>query len=153
MIKIFGIGNILLCDDGIGVKVIQVIEKEIEEFSENINVIVGETNYLYCLDQIEDDDVVIIVDSTFLGTKPATVSSYTLEQCDDFIIDYGDIHSESLLKVLRKEYRQIKGYLVGIEIEKVDYSLELSSTLEDKFLNITMDVIEEIKALVKLIEY
>ncbi|MEG0132553.1 MAG: hydrogenase maturation protease [Clostridium sp.] len=153
MIKIFGIGNILLCDDGIGVKVIEVIGREVENYGENVKVILGETDYLYCLDQIEDEDIVIIVDSTFLGRKAGEVSSYTFQQSDDFISDCRDMHSDSLLKILRKEYRHIQGYLIGIEVEKVDYSLELSKTLDDKFLNITMDVIEEIKTIVKLTKY
>ncbi|MEG1256758.1 hydrogenase maturation protease [Clostridium sp.] len=150
MIKVFGIGNILLCDDGIGVKVMEAIKGNIENYSGNVQVIIGETNNIYCLDQIEKDDIVIIVDSTYFSIEPGHVSTFTLDQCDSFIDYSRDIHSDSLLKILRREFREIRGYLIGIEIEKVDYSLELSRTLEDNFFNITEEVFKEIIRIVEL---
>ena len=64
MIKVFGIGNILLGDDGIGVRVVEKIKEEIKNISEDIDVIIGETDYLYCLNQIDEDDTIVIIDST-----------------------------------------------------------------------------------------
>ncbi len=58
------------------------------------------------------------------------------------------MHSENLLRVLREEYREIHGYLVGIEVEKVNYSLELSKTLKDNFSEITKKVFREIKRII-----
>ncbi|HBA04497.1 MAG TPA: hypothetical protein DCW51_11450 [Clostridium sp.] len=58
------------------------------------------------------------------------------------------MHSENLLRVLREEYREIPGYLVGIEVEKVNYSLELSKTLKDNFSEITKKVFREIKRII-----
>lgn len=148
MIKIFGIGNILLCDDGIGVKVTEKLEDEIREIGKDIEVIVGETDVMFCLDQIEKEDFIIIVDSTYLNLKPGTVTTLSLEQCDVFLNKLNSQHEESLLGVLRTELREVKGYLIGVEIGKIEYSMELSETLKNIFLDICYCIFKKIKWLV-----
>ena len=69
MMKIFGVGNILLCDDGIGVKVAEEL-KEVIERDYNAKVIIGECDYLYCLENIRRDDFVVIIDIAYFGKEP-----------------------------------------------------------------------------------
>ena len=149
MIKVFGIGNILLSDDGIGVRVVEKIKEEIKSISEDIDVIIGETDYLYCLNQIEEEDIVVVVDSTYLNKKPTSVSCFTFKDCDRFIRNFNSQHESSLLKALLIEKPNIKGYLIGIEISKVDFSLELTKTLNDSFNNICLGVLKYIKEIYK----
>lgn len=148
MIKVFGIGNILLCDDGIGVKVIEQLEAEIREIDKAIQVIIGETDVMFCLEQIEKEDFIIIVDSTYLNLKPGTITTLSLEQCDVFLNKLNSQHEEGLLRVLRTEHREIKGYLIGVEIGKIEYSMELSEALKNIFLDICCCVLKKVKWLV-----
>lgn len=144
MVKVFGIGNILLCDDGIGVRVAENLKEEIEALGDDIKVIIGETDTLYCISKIEDDDKVIIIDSTYFMTRPGVVTVKSLDECDNFInYDYSP-HEESLISLLRKEKRDVKGYLIGIEISHIDYSEELSKILNKKFKDICSRVYNEI---------
>lgn len=148
MIKVFGIGNILLCDDGIGVRVAENLKEEIEALGDDIEVIIGKTDALYCINKIEEDDEVIIIDSTYFMTRPAAVTVKSLDKCDEFInYDYSP-HEESLLSLLRKERRDVKGYLIGIEISHIDYSEELSKILNRKFKDICSRVYNEISEIV-----
>lgn len=147
MIKVFGIGNILLCDDGIGVRVAENLKEEIEALGDDIEVIIGKTDALYCINKIEDDEV-IIIDSTYFMTRPGAVTVKSLDKCDEFInYDYSP-HEESLLSLLRKERRDVKGYLIGIEISHIDYSEELSKILNRKFKDICTRVYNEISEIV-----
>lgn len=148
MIKIFAIGNIILGDDGIGVKVMEFIGAQLESYSEEVKVLIVGIDYIYCLNEINKEDTVILVDSTYFGIEPGRVSVLNLKECDKFISPCRDMHSENLLRVLREEYREIPGYLVGIEVEKVNYSLELSKTLKDNFSEITKKVFSEIKRII-----
>lgn len=148
MIKIFAIGNIILGDDGIGVKVMEFIGAQLESYSEEVKVLIVGVDYIYCLNEINKEDTVILVDSTYFGIEPGRVSVLNLKECDKFISPCRDMHSENLLRVLREEYREIPGYLVGIEVEKVNYSLELSKTLKDNFSEITKKVFREIKRII-----
>lgn len=144
MIKVFGVGNILLCDEGVGVKAVEKLKDKITSLDENIEVIIGETDALYCIDKVNDEDEVIIVDSTYFMTRPGSVIVNRLEQCDEFVDYVYSAHEESLLRLLRKERRNINGYLIGIEISRMDYSTELSKTLNKIFPSICDKVYEEI---------
>lgn len=148
MIKIFAIGNIILGDDGIGVKIMESIGEQIESYSKEVKVLIVGIDYIYYLNEINKEDTVILVDSTYFGIEPGRVSVLSLKECDKFISTCRDMHSENLLRVLREEYREIPGYLVGIEVEKVNYSLELSKTLKNNFSEITKEVFREIKRII-----
>jgi hydrogenase maturation protease len=148
MIKIFAIGNIILGDDGIGVKIMESIGEQIQSYSKEVKVLIVGIDYIYYLNEINKEDTVILVDSTYFGIEPSRVSVLNLKECDKFISPCRDMHSENLLRVLREEYREIPGYLVGIEVEKVNYSLELSKTLKNNFSEITKEVFREIKRII-----
>ncbi|WP_346871049.1 hydrogenase maturation protease [Clostridium sp. UBA5119] len=148
MIKIFAIGNIILGDDGIGVKVMELIGAQLESHNKEVKVLIVGIDYIYCLNEINKEDTVILVDSTYFGIEPGRVSVLNLKECDKFISPCRDMHSENLLRVLREEYREIPGYLVGIEVEKVNYSLELSKTLMDSLPKITKKVFREITRII-----
>ena len=149
MMKIFGIGNILLGDDGVGVRVVEKIKEEIKNISEDIDVIIGETDYLYCLNQIENDDTIVIIDSTYLDIAPGYISYFDLKDCNRFIKYFNSQHESNLVKSILIENLNVKGYLIGIEIGKVDFSLELSKTIKDNFYNICLDVLKYIKEIYK----
>ena len=149
MIKIFGIGNILLGDDGIGVRVVECIEKEIKNISEDIEVIIGETDYLYCLNEIEEGDTLVIIDITYLNINHGYVSFFNFKNCDRFVKNFNSQHESSLLKSLLMENANINGYLIGIEIDKVDFSLELTKILKSSFNSICLQVLKYIKEIYK----
>ena len=140
MVKVFGIGNVLLGDDGIGVKVVEKIKVLISDLNENVEVIIGETDYLYCIDKINREDIVIIVDSSYLNIEPGKVEVRSLEECDGVIKNSLCQHNESLIWILRKELKDIKGYVITIEVAKIDYSLELSQEIKNKLPGICYEV-------------
>lgn len=148
MIKVFGIGNILLGDDGIGVYVVDKIKNSKLELKENIEFIVGETDFLYCINEIHKKDLVIIIDSTYLGKTCGSISLFNFKECNKFILKSKTSHEENLLNILIKEKPYINGYLLGIEIEKVEYSLNLSNNLFNKFEYICNDVLNIIENII-----
>ncbi|MEG2017865.1 MAG: hypothetical protein RR128_05325, partial [Clostridium sp.] len=97
-----------------------------------------------------EEDFVIILDSTYLGIEPCTVTVLTLEQCDKYMNTFITAHEDSLIKVLRRQYREIKGYLIGIEIADIGFSLELSTVLQERFQEICLIIKEKIKDILYL---
>ena len=155
MIKIFGIGNVLLSDDGIGVRIVEHLRDKLmdlndyyKQYDEEIAVIIGENDYLYCLNNIKEDDYIIIIDATCFMIKPATVTIRNLKECDEFIegdfIGELSTHEESFLNSVRREKNNIDGWLIGIEVSKIDYSLQLSKELSKKFNFISYSVFNKI---------
>ncbi len=148
MIRVFGIGNVLLCDDGIGVRVVEKMKESIERLSNDVEVIIGETDFMYCIEAIDYSDFIIIVDSTYFKAEPGTIKVLFFENCDEFLSKSTSAHEDSFLSLLRTDYRNIQGYVIGIEIGKVDYDLELSKGISDKFDDICKGVLERIKKLI-----
>lgn len=148
MIKVFGIGNILLGDDGIGVYIIDKIKTDLLNFDKRLEVIIGETDYLYCINEIKKDDIVIIVDSAYFDKEIGSLSIFKLEECNEFILNKELCHEESLLSILIKEKPYIKGYLIGVEVDILQYSLSLSHNTHNKFEYICREVIKSIKKII-----
>lgn len=149
MIKIFAIGNVLLGDDGIAIRVIEDVQEEVKKEFYDIEVIIGETDVDYCINEIKENDFIIIVDSSNFSVHSGTVIKMELENYDKFLRKSMSHHSDSLLEVLRREYRHIKGYIVAIEISKIDYSLNLSAEIESKFQCICNNVVDMIREIIK----
>lgn len=133
-IKCVAIGNRIMGDDGIGIKVLEEISQELEK--EKIDVIFGETDIDYGLSKIDDGDMLFVIDSTYFNIAPGTVTFTPIEEA---IKRQGQIYSQhqpSLIYLLKIYKKSVKGYIVGIEVEKINFSIDLSETLKKEFLNI-----------------
>ena len=149
MIKVIAIGNILLSDDGIGIKVINRLRNKIEKLSEDIEVILAGIDYYEFLEELGDDDYLIIVDGAYLNNETGQVCKYTLEECDSFLQNTCSDYDINLIKILRSERRKIKGSVITIEIGRIEYSLKISNELRKKFNEICGEVFERIEGIIK----
>lgn len=149
MIKVIAIGNILLSDDGIGIKVINRLRNKIEKLSEDIEVTLAGIDYYEFLEELDDDDYLIIVDGAYLNNETGQVCKYTLEECDSFLQNTCSDHDINLIKILRSERRKVKGSVITIEIGRIEYSLKISNELRKKFNEICGEVFERIEGIIK----
>lgn len=136
-VLVLGIGNRLMCDDGIGVYVVEALQKE--EQTGDIQYLVGETDIDYCLKEIEGADELIIVDAAKAERGAGDVSCYPLEKYTsiDLGISVHDLHLFSIIPVM---YPQLRATIIGIGAMTIDFGLELSETLEREFPRIVRDV-------------
>lgn len=70
-ILVLGIGNLVMSDDGVGVRIVQRLQREYY-FSGNVQVIDGGTLGLDLLPMLEDKSHLIIIDAVETGEKPGT---------------------------------------------------------------------------------
>lgn len=68
---VLGIGNILLTDEGVGVRVSEALEREYE-LPPEVEIIDGGTCGMEMLEQLENLDGLIVVDCVRCGQPPAT---------------------------------------------------------------------------------
>lgn len=151
-IKLIGIGNKLLGDDGIGVYVIEKIKRNLMKLDQNISVIVGETDYVYCLNEINKEDVVIVIDSISTDKNLGDISVFNIKECEKFFSSNISAHEINLINTLINEEKDIEAYLIGIEIKEINYSLELSEDLKEKFDHICGEVSKNINIIIKNIQ-
>lgn len=139
-LKLFAIGNRIMGDDAIAIHIAQKLEESFKDFG--VEVIIGETDFEYCLSKIKEEDYIIIVDSTYFGIKPGTVTVNSLKDisrlnCNNSLFSQ---HSYSLIGMIEFFYKSIDGIVIGIEGSKFDFSLSLSKILEEDLEEISIKV-------------
>lgn len=144
MIKIFGIGNPLLKDDGIGITVAKVI-KQIYETETYIAEIFVED----ALETIVEEDYIIIIDAVQLGKPIGEVQIISFEEYLKILTPYMFCHNRNLLDTLLISYPKIKGELIGIEINRIEYGEGLSAELEERLDDIIGQIRIRIEQLIR----
>ncbi|WP_129597826.1 hydrogenase maturation protease [Anaerophilus nitritogenes] len=145
MMKVIAIGNRIMGDDGVALYVLEEIKNEIKKLNSEIEVIIGETDFVYCLNKINDHDFVIIVDSTYLGFKIGKVTLFSFEEAKRYLNHTASQHEISLIHIITNYKIHIRGYLIGIEACNIDFSLNLSDHLQIIFKDICSEVLNKIK--------
>lgn len=137
-VKCIAIGNRIMGDDGIGIKVAEALASRLAQ--ENIELIFGETDNDYALSKIENGDMLFIIDSTFFDINPGTVTYTPISEVIGQHHEVYSQHQPSLIYLLETYGKVVDGVLIGIEVEKIDFSLELSDRLKTRFLSICEEV-------------
>jgi hydrogenase maturation protease len=146
-VKVIAIGNSLMEDDGVAIVVVEKIREEL--ISNNIEVIIGETDFEYCISSIDEGDFLFIIDAADYGKNPGEITVFTLESYKYEKKSYTQ-HSYSVIDLIKLYYKYVKGYIIGIEVSSVSFKLGLSKELESKIHLILKKVLENIEA--KLLE-
>ena len=132
-----------MCDDGVAIHVIEKLSENLEK--SGIKVIIGEADFQYCLSKIEERDYIIIIDATWFGIEPGTITVNCLKDIYRLNHDQSMFsqHGYSLIKAL-ESYKFVEGVVVGIEGKSFDFDLSLSPDIEAAFDNICCKVYETI---------
>ena len=130
-ILILGIGNVLLKDEGIGVRVAEKMMKmDLPPDVEVIDGGVGGINLLYC---IEGRQKVIVVDTVKAGAPPGTLFRFTdndLEQKKGYIRSAHGVDFSDVVNIAKFQGDKPEIIFLGIEPESLDASMELSPLIE-----------------------
>jgi hydrogenase maturation protease len=140
MIKIIGVGNILMCDDGIAMKIIDGIEEKLMKLGLELECVKAETDLDYALDCIDNGDIVIIIDSTNFGKECGELTVLPLDKGKLYDNNRFFMHNMSLISSINKAELDIDGLIIGIEVDKICFDLELSEKLKNKFEDIAKKV-------------
>jgi hydrogenase maturation protease len=147
-ILILGVGNILMGDEGVGVRTVEAI-KQID-LPANVEVIDGGTASIDIQEFLRNRDKVIIIDAIQGGgEKPGTVYRFTPGDIRVKKPVYTSLHQVGLLESLAiLEYSgecPCDITIYGIEIEKPDWSLELSPEIAAVIPRLIKKILYEIK--------
>lgn len=140
MIKIIAIGNSLMGDDGIALKVIDFIEDEVKELDLGIKCIKAETDFNFALDNIEDEDYLFILDSTLLGLECGQITQIPLGEVRKYSNSSLSIHNKNLLSLIEHFKIKVRGFVLGIEVGKVNFNLDISKEIKESFEEICQKI-------------
>ncbi|MCH5138729.1 hydrogenase maturation protease [Clostridiaceae bacterium UIB06] len=147
-IKVIAIGNELMEDDGIALIAVEKIREEL--IDNNIEVIIGETDFEYCISLVEEGDILFIIDASYYGKEPGKLTVLNLEKCTYRKRIYTQ-HSCSVIDLIKQYYKYVRGYIIGIEVSNISFKLGLSKELESKIDIISEKVLKYIQT--KVLEY
>ncbi|UCG61322.1 MAG: HyaD/HybD family hydrogenase maturation endopeptidase, partial [Candidatus Zixiibacteriota bacterium] len=136
---IMGAGNVLMGDDGIGVRVIEVLRDK-EGLPDGIEIIDAGTATLDALALVENVDHLIIVDAVKGGQPPGTIYQFSPDDVSEPPSQKISLHQMSLLEAL-KVGRMLgaktpRVSIIGVEPKTIAAGTSLSKEVGDQIPNI-----------------
>lgn len=147
MIKVLAIGNTLMTDDGVAVYVVRELTKRAINNESHIEYIIAETEAMYAYNQISDQDIIILVDAIIQDEEIGYIKVYNLEDISKNTFSNKTNHDSDVLHLCRLYNKNIKGYLIGIKVEEINFGLGLSNELTKKFIDLCNEIEKIIKAI------
>lgn len=147
-ILVLGVGNILLGDEGAGVRVIEKLEDEYV-FSDNVELYDGGTLGLKLLDPIVQSDRVILVDVVRAGGEPGSIYRIAEEDLPKKIPYKSSLHELNIVETLI--YAEELGnrpatVVIGVEPgDWTSWSTELTEPVRNRLEDIVSAVLEEVR--------
>jgi hydrogenase maturation protease len=149
-ILVVGIGNVLMADDGVGVRTVHEIRKRFV-LPEGVDILDGGTSGLELLSYFSGRKHVIIVDAVQSGLPPGTVVKIEGEDVPARFMTKISPHQLGLSDVLAaaRITGKLPGEMVlfGIEPKRVELSLDISEEVEasfEKLIDIVRQELERI---------
>lgn len=145
---IIGIGNLLLKDDGLGVHIIQELEKQDFKKKYNVELIDGGTYIFDLLDVFIKHERIIILDSFKGGHLPGTIYRARPEELGSYVKENTSLHDVQILDLIKDVL--LMGYspevvIIGVEPESICFDLDLSKILIEQIPTIIQLVKKELE--------
>ena len=147
MIKVIAIGNRMMQDDGAAVAVAEYLKNRLEAIG--LEVIIAETDIQFFFHMLNEDDFIILLDAAFTGASPGSIHRYVLQEAADIYGEAGFPHDMTIFDLIKIYSKELKGYLITIEIAEAGFGCELSETLKGLFSSICCKVEETVCDILK----
>jgi hydrogenase maturation protease len=149
-VLVLGIGNVLLTDEGIGVRALKELERKYT-FPANVELLDGGTAGIELLRHIRNRDYLIIIDAMKCNQAPGTVVRVEGDDVPAAFRTRISPHqlglSDLLAAAMLTDELPRNLVLFGVEPESIDIGLELTDTVEgsvDKLIDAVADEIRSI---------
>lgn len=147
---VLGLGNILLQDEGVGVRVVEKLQRQFR-IAEAVEVLDGGTAGMALLDSIRNHDHLIVIDAVRTGQPPGTVITLTGEAVPAFFQSRVSPHHLGLADVLAAleltGERPADVTVIGVEPKDLNTGLELSDIVSMRVDTLVGRVVETLRSL------
>jgi len=148
-IMVMGVGNILLSDEGLGVRFLDELAKK--SLPDNVELLEGGTAGLELVHLIQDVDFLIIVDAFNAKAEPGALFRFQPgdlkiipEQYEVSFHQIGIIEVLAMAKVLGQAPQTL---IFGIQPKSLEWGLEISPEIQSLFPRLTELVRKEIDSI------
>jgi len=146
-VLVLGIGNLVMSDDGVGVKVVHHLQQEYR-FADNVEVLDGGTLGLDLLPKLEGIDHLIVVDAVETGDKPGSCVRLAGEELPIALETKVSPHQMGLKDLL--SVAQLLGHspgdmvLIGVQPGSIEMDTELTPEVTAVFQLLVDKVLDEL---------
>jgi hydrogenase maturation protease len=148
-ILVLGIGNVLLTDEGVGVRTLKELERRFS-FPANVELLDGGTAGIELLRHIRNRDCLIIIDAMKSGQVPGTIVRVAGEDVPAAFRTRISPHqlglSDLLAAAMLTDELPKNLILFGVEPESIDIGLDLTETVEANLGKLIEAVADELRA-------
>ena len=149
-ILVLGIGNVLLTDEGIGVRALNELERRYT-FPANVELLDGGTAGIELLRHIRKRDYLIIIDAMKCNQEPGTVVRVEGNDVPAAFRTRISPHqlglSDLLAAAMLTDELPKKLVLFGVEPESIDIGLDLTDTVEESVDKLIGAVADELRSI------
>ena len=149
-ILVLGIGNVLLTDEGIGVRALKELERRYT-YPTNVELLDGGTAGIELLRHIRNRDYLIIIDAMKCGQEPGTVFRVEGDEVPAAFRTRISPHqlglSDLLAAAMLTDELPKNLVLYGVEPESIDIGLDLTETVEANVDKLIGAVADELRTL------
>lgn len=148
-ILVLGVGNILLKDEGVGVRVVEALRSR--DLPPGVELMDGGTLGLDLMSPISRADHLIVVDAVRAGDEPGVVYRFRADEVDVKRMPITSLHQVSLFEVLSlckqigEAPREV--VVIGVEPKEIDWGLELTPEIQQRVEQVVELVLQEIRRL------
>jgi hydrogenase maturation protease len=145
-ILILGIGNILMADDGVGIRVIERLRSR--PLPAGVEVVDGGTSGADLVDILAERRKAIVIDAVDVGADPGTVMRFAGDAWTEHTRQVISLHEVglgqalSMVKLLGVAPQEM--VVFGIQIQCLEPSLELSRPVEEAIGLVVQQVLTEL---------
>ncbi len=149
-ITILGVGNILMSDEGVGVRVVEDLSRKFE-FADNVQLVDGGVLGIGLMGVVSDSDVLIVVDAVQNQGAPGTLYRLEGDQVPRRVLAKQSMHQLDLPEVLALcEAIDINPHVIVLGIEPEDMAtmdVTLTPTIAAKLEQLSGMVLGELDRL------
>jgi hydrogenase maturation protease len=146
-VLILGLGNLLLQDEGLGVRVLHQLQ-ETYIWPENVKLLDGGVMGLDLLPYLEDTDALLIIDAVRSGKTPGSLVRLSDQEIPAVIALKYSVHQVGLQETLAmaqlRDTVPKQLVLLGIEPNNIALGMRLSSDVATQIPELTNAVLEEL---------
>lgn len=145
-IMVMGVGNILLSDEGLGVRFLDELAKN--ALPANVELLEGGTAGLELVHLIQDVDFLIIIDALNANAEPGALFRFQPEDLQiipkQYEVSFHQIGIVEVLTMANVLGKAPKTLIFGIQPKSLEWGLEISPEIEVLFPRLTELVLKEI---------
>jgi hydrogenase maturation protease len=149
-VLVLGAGNILLSDEGIGVRVVEALQQRYQ-VPEGVEILDGGTCGMDLLDVIAGRDYLILVDAVNTGSPPGTVVRLTDDEIPAVFRTKSSPHQlglQDVLALLRLlDASPARVTVIGVQPASLDLGLELTPLIAARLDEMVDMVADELAAI------